>query len=107
MLTIRKIRGNELKRFKKLEGEYHYMGETRSGGDTLRLVAEEDGEWVALTVWGSALAGFSLFAGLFVVSRWKKSRIAKVRLRLWQGYAEAQIVITKVRCSVLSICGTA
>ena len=50
MLTIRKIRGRELKRFKKLEGEYHYMGETRSGGDTLRLVAEEDGEWVALMV---------------------------------------------------------
>ena len=50
MLTIRKIRGSELKRFKKLEGEYHYMGETRSGGDTLRLVAEEDGEWVALMV---------------------------------------------------------
>ena len=43
MLTMRKIRGGELKRFKKLEGEYHYMGETRSAGDTLRLVAEEDG----------------------------------------------------------------
>ena len=54
MLTMRKIQGNELKRFKKLEGEYHYMGETRSAGDTLRLVAEEDGEWVALMVWGSA-----------------------------------------------------
>ena len=54
MLTIRKIRGSELKRFKALEGEHHYMGETRSAGDTLRLVAEEDGEWVALMVWGSA-----------------------------------------------------
>ncbi len=54
MLTMRKIRGAELKRFKKLEGEYHYMGETRSAGDTLRLVAEEDGEWVALMVWGPA-----------------------------------------------------
>ena len=53
-MTMRKIRGSELKRFKKLEGEYHYMGETRSAGDTLRLVAEEDGEWVALMVWGSA-----------------------------------------------------
>jgi hypothetical protein len=54
MLTIRKMRKGELARFKKLEGEYHYMGETRSGGDTLRLVAEEDGGWVALMVWGSA-----------------------------------------------------
>jgi len=54
MLTIRKIRKGELKRFSELEGEYHYMGETRSGGDTLRLVLEEDGEWAALMVWGSA-----------------------------------------------------
>lgn len=54
MLTIRKMRKGELKRFKELEGEYHYMGETRSGGDTLRLVIEEGGEWAALMVWGSA-----------------------------------------------------
>jgi hypothetical protein len=44
----------ERKRFGKLEGKYHYMGETRSGGDTLRLVIEEDGVWKALMVWGSA-----------------------------------------------------
>lgn len=55
MLTIRKVaNAEELRRFKALEGEYHYMGETHSGGDTLRLVIEEDGEWVALMVWGSA-----------------------------------------------------
>ena len=54
MLTVRKMRKGELKRFKELAGEYHHMGETRSGGDTLRLVFEEDGEWAALMVWGSA-----------------------------------------------------
>jgi hypothetical protein len=54
MLTIRKIRKDELKQFKELEGEYHYMGETRSGGDTLRLVVEDGGVRVALMVWGSA-----------------------------------------------------
>ena len=54
MLTIRKMREDERKRFGELEGEYHYMGETRSGGDTLRLVVEEDGGWAALMVWGSA-----------------------------------------------------
>jgi len=54
MLTIRKILAKERKRFGELEGEYHYMGETRSGGDTLRLVIEEDGTWKALMVWGSA-----------------------------------------------------
>jgi hypothetical protein len=54
MLTIRKMLKKEHKRFGELEGEYHYMGETRSGGDTLRLVIEEDGAWKALMVWGSA-----------------------------------------------------
>ena len=45
----------ELKRFAKLEGKYHHMGETHSGGDTMRIVFEdEDGEWLALMVWGSA-----------------------------------------------------
>lgn len=54
-LTIRKVEGrDEIKRFKALEGEYHYMGETHSGGDTMRLVIEEGGEWMALMVWGSA-----------------------------------------------------
>jgi hypothetical protein len=54
MLSIRVMRKEERKRFGKLEGTYHYMGETRSGGDTLRLVVEEDGAWKALMVWGSA-----------------------------------------------------
>jgi hypothetical protein len=54
MLSIRVIRKEERKRFGKLEGKYHYMGETRSGGDTLRLVVEEDGKWKVLMVWGSA-----------------------------------------------------
>lgn len=55
MLTIRRIvHADELKRYGELEGEYHYMGETHSGGDTMRLVIEEDGVWVALMTWGSA-----------------------------------------------------
>jgi len=54
MLSIRKIHRKERKRFAQLEGKYHYMGETRSGGDTLRLVIEEDGVWKVLMVWGSA-----------------------------------------------------
>ena len=55
MLTMRRVtKATELKRFRELEGEYHYTGETHSGGDTMRLVFKEDGEWVALMVWGSA-----------------------------------------------------
>lgn len=55
MLKIRPIqKADELKRFKVLEKKYHYMGETHSGGDTLRLVIEDDAEWVAIMVWGGA-----------------------------------------------------
>ena len=55
MPMMRRVtKATELKRFKELEGEYHYMGETHSGGDTMRLVFEEDGKWVALMVCGSA-----------------------------------------------------
>ena len=44
----------EHKRFDALMGEYHYLGETRSVGDAMRMVAEIDGEWVGLLMWGSA-----------------------------------------------------
>ena len=55
MLKIRPVwKADELKRFKALEREYHYMGETHSGGDTLRLIIEDGGEWVAIMVWGGA-----------------------------------------------------
>ena len=55
MLKIRPVwKATELNRFRELEEKYHYMGETHSGGDTLRLVIEDDGEWVAIMVWGGA-----------------------------------------------------
>ena len=45
MLKIRPVwKADELKRFGELEEKYHYMGETHSGGDTLRLVIEDDGD---------------------------------------------------------------
>ena len=55
-IRIRHIyKATELKRFGKLEGKYHHMGETHSGGDTMRIVFEdENGKWLALMVWGSA-----------------------------------------------------
>ena len=43
MLTMRRVtKATELKRFKELEGKYHYMGENHSGGDTMRLVFVEE-----------------------------------------------------------------
>jgi len=41
-------------RFNELCGKFHYMGEGHPAGDTLRLVVECDGEWIALLLWGSA-----------------------------------------------------
>ena len=53
-VRIRVIAAKERKRFEALTGEYHYLGEGHSGGDTMRMVAERDGEWVGLLMWGSA-----------------------------------------------------
>lgn len=53
-LQIREIEPSELARFKELCGTFHYMGEGRAGGDTLRLVVECEGDWVALLLWGAA-----------------------------------------------------
>ena len=54
MLTLRPCRDEELEDFKRLEDEHHEMGQTHSGGNTMRLIAEDDGQKVALMVWGSA-----------------------------------------------------
>lgn len=53
-LIIKAIGKRDLKRFKALSGKFHYMGEGHAGGDTMRLVVEADGEWIALFLWGSA-----------------------------------------------------
>ena len=53
-LTLRVIRKCETRRFRELSGKFHYMGEGTAAGDTLRLAVEEDGEWVALLLWGAA-----------------------------------------------------
>lgn len=44
----------DVARFNDLANEFHYMGEGCPAGDTLRMVIEADGEWVALLLWGSA-----------------------------------------------------
>ena len=53
-LDIKVIGNKDLKRFKELSGKFHYMGEGHAGGDTMRMVVESDGEWIALFLWGSA-----------------------------------------------------
>ena len=53
-LEIRAIGAKEHKRFDSLLGSYHYLGESRPVGDAMRMVAQIDGEWVGLLMWGSA-----------------------------------------------------
>ena len=54
MLTVRQCMIGETGWFRKLEGEYHYMGESHGAGDVVRLVFEDDGEPVALMTWAAA-----------------------------------------------------
>ena len=44
----------DIERFTKLAKKFHYMGEGSPAGDTMRMVIEVDGEWIALLLWGSA-----------------------------------------------------
>jgi hypothetical protein len=52
-LEIRVIGAQEQARFDELMGEFHYLGESRSVGDTLRMVAILEGQWVGLLMWGA------------------------------------------------------
>lgn len=53
-VTVRLILEEERPRFDQLLEERHYIGSARLSGQTLRYVAELDGEWVALVCFGSA-----------------------------------------------------
>lgn len=53
-LKIKIIGKKDLPRFKELAGKFHYMGEGHAAGDTLRIVVEAEGEWIALLLWGAA-----------------------------------------------------
>ena len=53
-VRIRVLGRQDRKRFDALMGQYHYLGEGHPAGDTMRMVAERDDEWVGLLMWGSA-----------------------------------------------------
>ena len=53
-ITVRQCMIGETEWFRKLEGEYHYMGESHGAGDVVRLVFEEDGRPVALMTWAAS-----------------------------------------------------
>lgn len=53
-VDIREAQPHEYKRFDDLLEEYHYIGKSRSVGDCMRMIAEVEGVWVGLLMWGSA-----------------------------------------------------
>ena len=53
-VSIREVKRNEISRFDELMEEFHYIGKSRSVGDSMRMVVEIDEEWVGLLMWGSA-----------------------------------------------------
>ena len=54
MITVRECQFDEVEKFRKLEGDFHYMGKSHGAGDMIRLVFEEDGKWIALMTWAAA-----------------------------------------------------
>ena len=53
-IAVRQCMIGETEWFRKLEGEYHYMGESHGAGDVVRLVFEENGRPVALMTWAAS-----------------------------------------------------
>lgn len=77
-VTIREAKRNEFKQFDDLLEEYHYIGKSASVGDSMRTIAEIDGEWVGLLMWGSAcycIKDRDLFVGWTNVQRAQRQKL--------------------------------
>ncbi len=44
MITVRECTYDDRTRYDRLEGEYHYMGESHGAGDTIRLIFKKMGK---------------------------------------------------------------
>ena len=53
-MIIEVVGSKDRQRFDDLLGEFHYLGESRPVGDTLRMAACLEGHWVGLLLWGAA-----------------------------------------------------
>ena len=53
-ITVRLLPPEEEPRWNKLVRKHHYLKEHRLVGESLRYVAEQNGEWIALLGWSSA-----------------------------------------------------
>ena len=53
-VVVRPLRRGELAPWQEAMARFHYLGDGRIVGETLRYVAERAGRWVALVGWGAA-----------------------------------------------------
>jgi hypothetical protein len=53
-ISVRPIQPEELSRWEKLVNKYHYLKNAAMVGESLRYVAEQNGQWIALLGWSSA-----------------------------------------------------
>lgn len=53
-VVVRPIRPDEVSRWNTLMSEHHYLGFRKLVGESMKYVAEIEGEWVALLGWGTA-----------------------------------------------------
>ncbi len=53
-VVVRPIRPDEVSRWNTLMSEHHYLGFRQLVGESMKYVAEIEGEWVALLGWGTA-----------------------------------------------------
>ncbi|MDH7525979.1 MAG: DUF4338 domain-containing protein, partial [Peptococcaceae bacterium] len=53
-LTVRPIQPQEEQQWNELMATHHYLGFRQLVGESIKYVAEIDGQWVALLGWGTA-----------------------------------------------------
>ena len=53
-LTLRLVLPEEQERFNDLLKQHHYLHSAGSAGESLRYVAQIDGQWMGLLLWGAA-----------------------------------------------------
>src|SRR3972149_6391058 len=83
-LLVRPVRTDEVVHWDRLMAAHHYRGVRRLVGESLRYVAEQGGQWVALLGWGSAAfkcAPRDRWIGWTPEQKWRRLRYVVNHLR--------------------------
>src|SRR3972149_2689243 len=83
-LLVRPVRTDEVVHWDRLMAAHHYLGVRRLVGESLRYVAEQGGQWVALLGWGSAAfkcASRDRWIGWTPEQQWRRLRYVANNLR--------------------------